>query len=366
MRKVSVHYLKPEMILGRDIVDADGCVLMASGLQLTEPLIQRLVQLGIRSVYIKDLIFGATEESQTAISEETRINTVKTVKENFKNLSQERQINTQSVQQVIDRMLDEILGNIDVLINLNTISTTDDYLFNHSVNVCTMAILTGISFGYSDQKLKELGTGALLHDVGKSLVDPPILKNDNPLTPEEYAELQKHTEYGFAILRKASEIPLLAAHVAYQHHERWDGQGYPRKLRSSEIHEYARIVAVANMYDEMLLDRPNRPPYNTNQAINLLKKMSGVHFDPRCVDAMISHIAMYPSGTVVKLNTGEIGIVTQVNDDLPARPKVRITFDRFGKKLANPHEIDLANMTTINVSQVLTEKELAQNLNRFS
>jgi len=314
-------------------------------------------------VYIKDEVFGEIEDVPEVISEETRIQTIKQVKESFRQLEKDKKINTRSVHNAIDRLLNELLANTNVMVGLADISSVDDHLFNHSVSVCVLAMMTGITLGFNNSKLKEMGTGALLHDIGKSKISKDILRREGSLNEEEYNEFKKHVEYGFEIIKSYDDFSLLSAHVAYQHHERWDGKGYPRGLKGDKIHEYARIVAAANLYDEMVSDLPNRPPYEANQAVNLLKRMAGVHFDPRVVTALVSHIACYPVGSIVKLNTGEIGMVTEVDLDRPTRPTIRIVYDKHSRKMSEPHEVDLSKFTTVIIADVLTEKELARILN---
>lgn len=358
MRKIPLDYCREGMLLGRSIIDSEGVVLLRAGVELEEYYIKRLSELGLRYIYIHDNSLGETDEIEEVISEETRINTVKLVKKTFSRLQSDRKINTPALRQVVNRMLDEILDNSNVLLSMTDISVLDDFVFYHSVSVCTLSIMTGITLGFSESKLKELGIGALLHDIGKSKIDPEILKHEGDLSAEESALLAKHTELGFSIIRGHVDISLLSAHVAYQHHERWDGRGYPRQLAGTAIHEYARIVAAANMYDELMADRPNRPPYEVSQAINLIKQMSSVYFDPRIVTAMISNIAIFPAGTIIQLNTGDIGIVTHVNNESPHRPTVRIVVDSSLRRIKDPHEVDLAKMTTIIPVRSISEREL--------
>ncbi len=360
MRRVSVELLEPGMVVARSIFDSEGKCLLGAGVVLTEYYIQRLKDLGIASVYVKDDLFDSLGEIKEPISEKTRIETIKEVKRNFQALEANRRINTRHVKKVVDAILDELMSNREVLINLSDIRTYDDYTFSHSCNVCVLSLLTGITLGYTEPKLKELGIGALLHDIGKIQVSKELLNKRGELSPEEYAEIQKHAAYGFEILRAYDDIPLLSAHIAFQHHERWDGKGYPRGLNQEQIHEYARIVAVADVYDALLADRPYRGAYSINQALAILNHMSGVYFEPRILAALISNIAVYPIGSVVMFNTGEIGVVVDVNRNNPHRPVVRVVFDRRLTRLKTPHEVDLSSLTTVYISRVLNEQEIVQ------
>ena len=157
---------------------------------------------------------------------------------------------------MVDQIIDELLADLSVLVNLTDIRTFDDYTFASLSNVSVLAIMTGITMGYNDLQLKELGVGAILHDLGKIRIDKSILSKTGELSKEEYEEVKRHPVYGFEILRQYQDVSLLSANVAFQHHERWDGSGYPRGLSGENILEYARIVAACDVYDALLADRP--------------------------------------------------------------------------------------------------------------
>lgn len=359
MRRVSTKNLTLDMIVGRNIYHSDGRILLHAGIRLTDNYILRLEQMGITSVYIKDEYDDDNIKIADVVSEETRIETIKIVKQNFQLLEQERKINIRSVKQMVDNLMDELLSNPNTLVNLTDIRSFDDYTFAHSVNVCILSLMTGITLCFHDLKLKELGTGALLHDIGKIKVARDILNKADSLSQEEFKEIKKHTVYGFQILRSYQDLSLLSAHVAFQHHERWDGKGYPRQLAGEDIHEYARIVAAADVYDALLADRPYRPSYSISQAITILKNMSGIYLDSRCVTALIANIAIYPVGSLIELNTGEIGIVVDNNKETPTRPVVRLVYDKHNRRIMPQREIDLSKMSTIIITKALSDEDIA-------
>lgn len=361
MIRIRVENLTPGMIIARNIYSSDGRILLHAGIELNENYINRLQNLGIGSVYIKDEFDDEIiTPIREPVSEQTRTETVKEVKNAFEAIEQSRSMNTRAIHSMVNKILDEILANDDILINLSDIRTFDDYTFYHSVNVCILSIMTGITLGYHDLKLKELGIGSLLHDIGKIYIDKSILNKPDDLTKEEYMEIKRHPEYGFEILRKYPDIPLLSAHIAFQHHERWDGQGYPRGLAGENIHEYARIVAVADVYDALLADRPYRPSYTINQAITILTRMAGIYLESRCVNALLANIAVYPIGSIVELNTGDIGIVVDVNKEAPTRPVLKMIYNRSSHRICRPYEVDLSKLTTIIITRSLSREELAE------
>lgn len=360
MKRIRIEDLKANMQLGRSIYNSDGQVLLYSGTHLTDAYIARLRGIGIYSVYIIEQNYDIEIQAREAISEQTRVETIKIVKDCFMCMEVEHKINVRMIQSVINNLIEELLSNNNILVNLTDIRCFDDYTFAHSVNVCILSIMTGITMRYNDVRLKELGVGALLHDIGKLNIDKKILNKADDLNEEEYLEVKKHTIYGFELLRKQEDLSLLSAHIALQHHERWDGRGYPRGINGEIIHEYARIVAVADVYDALLADRPYRSAYTVSQAITIMKRMAGIHLDPRCLMALIANIAIYPIGSLVELNNGSIGIVIAADKEFPTRPVVKIIFDPSSRRLNLSHEVDLTKLSTIFIIRSLSEEDFAE------
>jgi len=364
VKRIRLEDLEANMQVGRSIYNSDGRVLLSAGAVLTETYIARLRDLGIPSLYIREDDFAAIIEAPELISEKTRIETVKIVKDSFKQMEEEHKINIRLVQTVVNNLIEELLNNNDLLVSLTDIRSFDDYTFGHSVNVCILSLMTGITMRYHDTKLKELGMGALLHDIGKLAIDKSLLNKNDDLNREEYLEIKRHTEYGFNLLRNQEGLSLFSAHIALQHHERWDGKGYPRGIAGDDIHEYARIVAVADVYDALLADRPYRSAYTVNQALTIMKRMAGIHLDPYCLTALIANIAVYPIGSLVQLNNGSIGIVVDVNKESPTRPVVKIVYDPSNRRLYHAHEVDLSKLSTILIIRSLSEEDFAELLAR--
>jgi HD-GYP domain-containing protein (c-di-GMP phosphodiesterase class II) len=346
------------MVIARSVYNGKAHMLAQAGMVLTADAIKRLDELGIASVYIRDQYIPKTAEPRDVITEKVRVETIKMVKSSFKNLQDHLKLNISLVKSTVNNIIDELLANDDILVQLTDIRTFDDYLFAHSVNVCVLSIMTGITMHYDRAKLTELGVGALLHDIGKTRIDPEVLNKPDDLTREEFAAVKRHTGYGFEILRSYSDLSLLSAHIAFQHHERWDGQGYPRGLVGEAIHEYARIVAVADVYDALLADRPYRPSYTVNQALTILERMSGIYLDPNLVTALVSNIAIYPVGSLVEISTGYIGLVKAVNKAVPTRPVINIIVDNTGRRLNRTHEVDLSQFTTIMIIRALNGEDI--------
>ncbi|MEA1960426.1 MAG: HD-GYP domain-containing protein [Bacillota bacterium] len=359
MRRVSTKLLQSNMTLARNIHNSDGRILLGVGTNLSERYIRRLQELNIHSVYIQEEKLGPVDIPEI-VSEKKRAQAVKTIKESFQNLENNRQINTAQIKNTVNTLVDDIMSSRDVLIGLAEINAFDDITFQHSVNVCVLALIIGLTLSYNEMQLQELGVGALLHDIGKTDIDHSILNKKGKLNDEEFTIMRNHPSYGFETLRHYSDISLLSAHIAFQHHERWDGKGYPRKLSLNDIHEYARVVAVADVYDALMSDRPYHEPFTFEQANEILKNMSGTHLQPRMVDALIANVAVYPPGSIVELNTSTLALVLEVKKDSPSRPRVRIIYDLKTMDLGSFHEIDLNLFSTIHIIRSLSEIEIQQ------
>lgn len=358
MQRISVSHLQPGMILSRNIFSADGLLLLNAGSILNRNYINRLKRLDISSVYVDNSLLTDIEAPEI-IQEETRVKAIATVKQSFNKLQTVCRIDIGQLQQVANRIVDETIQNRHTMVHLADIRTHDDYTFGHSVNVCVLAVVTGLHLGYHTDQLRTLALGAMLHDIGKLSVPLEILNKPGRLTEDEMSIMKQHSGYGFSILQQQTDyIPLLAAHIAFQHHEKYNGTGYPRHLKGDHIHEFARIVAIADVYDAITADRPYRKCLPAHKAYEWIMVLSGQHFDPYILSVFLSHIAAYPIGTFVRLTNGEIGVVTKVSPKLSTRPQLRILTDTSGQLLSRPVELEMLEHLTLFIDKVLTAEEI--------
>lgn len=355
MRRVPVEDLQPGMIVARTVMGFTGRALLTENTMLTDNYIARLGKIGIGSVYVKDgLGDGDVPE---IVSEEVISSVSNNLNNSLKSFKVNNSINVASFKKSVNMLLDNILNNRHVLIQLEDIRAFSDYVFTHSINVAVYSIMTGISLGYTEKSLAELGLGALLHDIGMIALDAQILNDPGALSIMERDQIKQHPELGFNLLRQHREISTLSAHVAYQHHERVDGKGYPRGLEDSQILDYAKIVAVTDTFDGVISDRPHRTGCTTTDAMLVIKKLSGTHFDPVFVEAFASNVALYPVGSVLKLNTGHLAVVTSVNRFNSDRPRINVICNQAGNLIKPTYEIDLAETSEISVVRRLTNEE---------
>ncbi|MHB0886481.1 MAG: HD domain-containing phosphohydrolase [Bacillota bacterium] len=340
-----------ESILGlkaaRNIYSSDGTLLLAAGFEVKEVYLKRLNELGIYSVYIDD---GVREvEVEDVVSERTRLEVLKRTRETMTRMGAGAKSGVDELGKVMNDLMDELMANPAMMLNLVDIRAMNDYTFGHCVDVAVLALMTAINLGYNQFDLKKLGMGALFHDLGKIKIQDKVLYKPGPLLPLEWEEMKRHASIGFELLRERGDFNIVSAHVAFQHHEKLDGTGYPRGIRGQEIHEYARVVALADVYDAVTTDRPYRPRKLPHQAVLIIRDGIRTHFDPDIVPAFISNIAIYPVGTILVLSTGEKARVVEVNKRYPASPVVRVVTAPGGVPVEDGRLVDLAKQPATRV-----------------
>ena len=354
MRKILVEKLREGMILARTLHSYDGNILLNSGIILKNSYITKLKDLGIRELYVEDEI-SRDIVLNDVISEETRFEARINIKNAMKSIRYGKSFDVMPVRNSVCKMIDELMDMKDAMVNLQDLKSNDQYTFSHSVNVCVLSLITGISMKYDEGKLRELGIGAMLHDVGKTKIPGEILNKPGSLTAEEFDTIKKHTHYGYELLKKSKALSTYASYIALTHHERYNGEGYPLGLRGEEIHEFSRIVSITDVYDAMTSDRVYKKRANINEAVEYLVGMGDHQFDYNIVRGFIEHITIYPPGTCVLLNSGEKAIVMDVNKKYPNRPIIRILADREGQVPRVPVEIDLTKYNTLLVSEIIDD-----------
>jgi HD-GYP domain-containing protein (c-di-GMP phosphodiesterase class II) len=339
MRRVSVDSVPVGAKLARTVFSSDGGVLLMQGVELKQGYLDLLKKRGIAEIYLDDDLSEGIEVHDV-VNETTRNEAVSLVKKIMTGYCFSDTIDVENVKKVVNKIVDELLASDDILYNLTEIKTVDDYTFEHSVSVCILSLITGIGLGMDMAQLRELGLGAMLHDIGKLCIPREILKKPSQLTVEEFEEIKKHTVLGYELLKKSGQLYLVSAYIALGHHERYDGSGYPLRLKNEEIQMYSRIVAVADVYDSLTSDRVYRKKLKSHEVYDYITSMGIHHFDPLVVENFVKFVTVYPVGSGVLLNTRERAIVMQHNVKMPTRPLVRIVYDENMKRRSK--ELDLS------------------------
>src|SRR5690554_3093221 len=313
MRYLAIDEIKDGMLLAKDLFSNEGKVLLAKGTKLTRVYLNRLKDFSYTHLYVLDNEGDDELEIMGPVSEVTKAQAIKIVKDTLGEALIVQSVDLKQMSLVADIILDEVLDNNDVIYNMLDLKEHDNYTYVHSVNVCIISTIMGKHLGIPRDKLKELAMGTLLHDLGMIYIEPEILNKMTDLTPEETKQVQEHSKLGFERLRTYAGLSILSAHVAYQHHEREDGSGYPRGLKGDEIHLYAKIAAVADSFDAMTSNKLYREPLWSHEAIAELKANAPTKYDRKAVAALSWSVAPYPVGSVLLLSTGEKAVVVNTN-----------------------------------------------------
>jgi len=374
VKRIAIYNAKPEMVLAKEIYSRNGRLLLRKGVVLSREWIDRLVNYGVPTVYVEPEGIDLQDHEQPEdgemtgqkarriyrnqvpdiISAEVREDAERVVREIMNDIKTGRLIKTDKARKVVENIIDRLLKTSHIAGKLADIRILDDYTFAHSVNVCILAISTGIVMGYSRIRLRELGLGALLHDVGKMKIPDAILKKPGPLTEKEFQEIKRHTVMGYELLTEQGKISSNAARIALEHHECCNGSGYPGGIDGKKIHEYSKIVALADVYDALTADRVYKNAILPYEAMEIIIASSGYQFDPVIVRIFVENSEIYPVGSIVELNNGATGIVVNVHRALPTRPIIKLIYDSTGLELMDGTEIDMMTNTTIFVNKIVS------------
>jgi putative nucleotidyltransferase with HDIG domain len=252
-------------------------------------------------------------------------------------------INSEQAKATVKDCVHSILRNSDALLWMSKIRNQHEYTAEHCLNVCILSITFGRHLGMSEADLEKLGMCGLLHDVGKMRVDPEILNKPSSLTEKEFVVIKAHAVHGRNLLMASPGIHNSTIDVAYSHHEKMDGTGYPRGLKSSGISELAKMIAIVDAYDAMTADRCYSPGIPSTEALKIIFKDRGTHFDDRLALEFIKSVGLYPPGTLVELVNGLVAIVFETNTKFRHLPKV-IVVKNQDKPLAKNVLVDLADV----------------------
>lgn len=261
----------------------------------------------------------------------------------FKDLRAGKSISSTEIQHLVGGMVSSILRNPDALVLLSTLREHDEYAVAHSINVCTLCLAFGRYLGMPAEALTELGIGALLHDVGEVRLPVELLHKTGLLSNSETQLMRTHTKHGADILRKNKDLPPTSIEIALSHHERSNGQGYPNGLTENDISQYAKIVGLIDVYDSVTTAKLHGHCITSTEALKNMYNWRNDLFDGHLIEEFIQCLGIYPVGSIVELNTGEVGIVISVGPENRLQPKLMLVRDEAKKPYTPPRIINLAN-----------------------
>jgi putative nucleotidyltransferase with HDIG domain len=242
---------------------------------------------------------------------------------------------------MIDGLAQAVAQNRTALLALTTLKNYDNYTFTHMVNVSILTMGQARGLGIDGPLLREFGLAALMHDIGKVRTPIEILNKPDKLTDGEFTIMKRHVVDGAEILRMTPDVPALAPVVAFEHHLRMDGSGYPGGVTRASLNIGTMLCSIADVYDAMRSQRNYQQSFPTDRILAVLKRNDGQQFDQHLVRRFVQLIGIYPVGNIVRLNTGEVAVVMNVYAPDPYRPHVRVLIGRDGKRLELPYDINL-------------------------
>lgn len=251
----------------------------------------------------------------------------------------------EQVQPAVQGIVDSVFRNADPLLQLGTIRSANQYLFYHSVATCSLLSAFAQQLGLGRDVTRQLAIGAMLHDIGKTRIAESILEKPGRLTEIEFEEMKRHVEYGMEILSDATWLTPVSLQVVSQHHERYDGGGYPAGLKSERLSQYGQMAAIVDVYDAITSARSYHAAMEPVEAIRKLREWSEQHFNIELVEHFICCVGIYPVGTLVKMASGMLGIVATHNPINQLKPVVLIIHDTNNSRSVPHYELDLSTQS---------------------
>jgi len=368
MRIIPINCVTHETKLAKTIYNDKGNILLRQGTTLTESLLNKVKQSGINTIYIDD---GYSDiEIEDVIKPELRFAAVKTIKETFQNIEQDlaKRLNgdqhlhkrlkakvmgkyVESLKGMSDAIIDDILKSHNMLVNIIDIKHVGEYTYEHSLNVAILSLITGIELRLSRHDLFSLFTGAILHDIGKVFLDKDLLAAGDERTDLQDLAYQTHTEQGYNYLKDNSGFSATSKIVIMQHHEHYDGTGYPHGTSGDAIHKNSRIVSICNTYDKLTSDSDNSPSVAANEAIEYIMGNAGTKFDFDIANVFVRKINPYPIGTLVELSDGKKAVVMDTNLDFPLRPIVQV-LELINGNVEKKEMLDLMKVSDVTIIKI--------------
>lgn len=363
MKKLHYDDLKEGMILEAAIYDdRSGAELLSAGTVLTLRHISLLRNIGIEDIVVRDVeeepmrdlaqeveqllreehkseqIFEPAARNRYNRNMEVNVLTgegnlpidvkhereIRETKQIFEDIKENGQLNLEGMKAQLVSTLPDMVRNNDVLMRLNQLKKTDDYTFEHSMRVSILATMIGKWLGYSQTEMLELSEAGMLYDIGKLSVPEDVLRKPGPLTPAEWDMVRRHPQNGYSILLATKGVTQNVKYAALHHHERMDGSGYPLRLRNEQIHDFAKIIMVCDVFDALTNDRPYKKKISEMLALDYLMWNSGKLFDPQVVYIFQEGISAFFIGKRCRLSDGRDAKIVFMNSGFPTRPVVQV------------------------------------------
>lgn len=360
------------MMLKGDGYDESGRKVIDKLTPITQEQIDRLkVENVITITYTRERLRSKKELPSNMITEEHLERAIEVVTDiEYAIKTNRARLPFKGVEQIIDNFIADIRNNKEACLNLLDLSDYDDYTFSHSVNVAILCIFLGFSMTMDEKGIREMGIAALMHDIGKTLVNVDIIRKPGPLTPEEWEIIKKHPVYGYHILLPDERYAKDTVRAVLFHHENFNGGGYPYGVTGDKTNLYAHCISVADTFDAMTTDKPYAKAVSYSEAFHTILNESGKKFDPKIVQSFLRDMLvktnekpLYPVGEFVLLNSGEIGRVTGYRQsEYTLRPIINIFFNpsKDEKFLKYTQQVDLEQDYTRSIVKIVDDPAIVE------
>ena len=394
MRKITVTALRPGQIFTEPVYIQDNNLFVPAGIPVKKKDIDRLIKWGIDSLYTDGVAVsdnpspnkeaaktkadngskGAPQDGPVSLislpsvmdnapSYRTYTDLINKLGALFQNITEGLSVESRSIDDIAGRVLQAVREHRDQIVGYILGGEVTTYpLAKSSVNTSILSTLIAMELKMPNHKILQVTTGALLHDIGMLKLPKDIVEKKGGLSETELARIQAHPLYAYKMICKELLYPEEVGVIALQHHERWDGEGYPRRLAGEAIDLGARIVSVADAFEAMVSEKPYRNSMIGYQAMKNLLSDNARRFDPEVLKAFIKTMGIYPIGSIVLLNTGAIARVIEGHSEAPLRPKIRILVDEFGNAFNNDDGeiINLLQEKSMFIARAIDPKELTK------
>lgn len=327
MRYIPSNCMRPGQKLAVNLTLDDDRIFLSNKVLLTDSLIERIKSIGFQGAYVEDDISKDLVVANV-ISQEIKVRAKEEIKTLFCNVENSNdegvKKSTKIIHYVVEDMVEQILKSSKTMVNIVDIRTFDDYTYSHCLNVAVLSVVMGTVLELNKKILQDLAIAALVHDIGKVFIDKCIINKPGILVPEEFDQMKEHSLKGYEYLRKYIRFSTDIMRGVLEHHEKYNGEGYPYHLSGGNISLFGRIICIADVYDALTSDRPYRSAMLPSDAIEYIMSGYNTLFDPELVNVFIRKIASYPIGTCVELSNGKTGIVIQNSEGLGQRPVIRL------------------------------------------
>jgi HD-GYP domain-containing protein (c-di-GMP phosphodiesterase class II) len=353
-----VSHLVPGMRLSRPVYGMKGQMLLNRGIELTLSYISGLKRNNLLAVTVESMPGFDDMEAETILEESVRVRAMSSILSWVETNKKRKQFF--DVVDNVTAITEEILSGKIPSGGLAEISTADVYTFAHSIDVCAFSIYMGLYYGYKRNELLQLGIGSILHDLGKARIPPEILNKPGKLTDDELEEIKNHPVFGYNMLMDSisDQLSDSSLEIVLNHHERYNGSGYPRGIKKDEIGDMSGICALSDVYNAMTTERVYRKAFPPNEAYELIMTYGDLNFKLKLIKLFASCVCPYPVGTLVLLSTGQAGCITAANRNLAFRPVVAL--------LGTKEKVDLSRELAIVIKRSLTVEEAQAAIVRFS